>query len=161
MSQIDQMEREPMKRVIESPIREQSQTTSPRPGGTALWVFLLRKFAFLVPLIVAFAALAAATVSVANAAPSADAEQPAPSAESQLPPRCAANYAALLDLAELAREYGKSSVSFVHAIDSVAGQLDDCLYDAQDEGPEQGSAWQSLVKGAGQPSVVKHDAIGI
>ena len=150
-----------MKRVIESPNREQGQMTSPRPGGTALWVLLLRKFAFLVPLIVAFAALAAATVSVANAAPSTDADQAAPSAESQLPPRCAANYAALLDLAELAREYGKSSVSFVHAIDSVAGQLDDCLYDAQGEGPEQSSAWQSLVKGAAQPSMVKHDAIGI
>ncbi|QCP53512.1 hypothetical protein FAZ95_31210 [Trinickia violacea] len=161
MSEIDQTEREPMKRAIEPSIREQGQTTSPRPGGTALWVFLLRKFAFLVPLIVAFAALAAATISVANAAPPANAEPPAPSAESELPPRCAANYAALLDLAELAREYGKSSVSFVHAIDSVAGQLDDCLYDAQGPNPEQGPAWQSLVKGAGQPSAVKHNAIGI
>jgi len=150
-----------MKRVIEPSFREQGHMTPPRPGGTALWVLLLRKFAFLVPLIVAFAALAAATVSVANAAPSANIAQPAPPAAPELPPRCAANYAALLDLAELAREYGKSSVNFVNAIDSVAGQLDDCLYDAQGQGPERGPAWQSLVKGAARASMLKHDAIGI
>jgi hypothetical protein len=125
---------------------------------------LLRKFAFLVPLAVAFVALAAATISVANAAaPGAQAEPPSPPAAAELPPRCAANYAALLDLAELAREYGKSSVSFVNAIDSVAGQLDDCLYDAQGQGPEQGPvAWQSLVKGAAEPAMVKpRSLIGI
>jgi hypothetical protein len=151
MSHIDPTERKRMKNAAVASTREKGRMESADPGGTALWVLLLRKFAFLVPLVVAFAALAAATLSVANAAPAAPTEQPAPSAAADLPPRCAANYTALLDLAKLAREYGKSSVSFVNAIDSVAGQLDDCLYDAQ--GPEQGPAWQDLVKGSADPSM--------
>jgi hypothetical protein len=155
-----------MNNVDGSSAREKGRMTPPRAGGTALWVLLLHRCAFLVPLAVAFAALAAATISVANATPATpatpavSAEPPAPPAAAELPPRCAANYAALLDLAELAREYGKSSVSFVNAIDSVAGQLDDCLYDAQ--GPEQGPAWKDLVNGPADPSMDKRrNRIGI
>lgn len=44
-----------------------------------------------------------------------------------LPPQCTLQYAALLDLAELARHYGSSSAVFAGALDSVAGQLDECL----------------------------------
>ena len=42
------------------------------------------------------------------------------------PPRCALKYAAVLDLAELARRDGKSSSVYRHAFNNVAGQIDEC-----------------------------------
>ncbi|WP_143788308.1 hypothetical protein [Paraburkholderia phenazinium] len=42
------------------------------------------------------------------------------------PPRCALKYAAVLDLAELARRDGKSSSVYLHAFNNVAGQIDEC-----------------------------------
>jgi|GEM_PF-1395662 len=42
------------------------------------------------------------------------------------PPRCALKYAAVLDLAELARRDGKSSNVYLHAFNNVAGQIDEC-----------------------------------
>jgi hypothetical protein len=39
---------------------------------------------------------------------------------------CALKYAAVLDLAELARRDGKSSSAYLHAFSNVASQMNDC-----------------------------------
>lgn len=53
------------------------------------------------------------------------AAQPTPGAAGS-PPQCALKYAAVLDLAELARGYGKSSGVYRHAFGNVSGQMDAC-----------------------------------
>jgi hypothetical protein len=56
---------------------------------------------------------------------------PLPVPSYDLPAQCTVTYAALLDLAELARRYGKLSGVFLNALGDLTGQLDDCLSDRQ------------------------------
>jgi hypothetical protein len=72
-----------------------------------------------------------------------------PVASLGLPSQCTMQYAALLDLAALARRYGRSSGVFADALDAVAGQLDDCLSQADSAGGRCGAdSCASLTKGA-------------
>ena len=66
------------------------------------------------------------SVASANTAP------PVPTA--RLPAPCAATYEALLDVATLARSYGRASKLFVGAIGELAGQLHDCMSQATTHG---------------------------
>ena len=54
----------------------------------------------------------------------------APLASASLAPRCALQYTAVLDLAELGRSYGKTSGAyrhaFGHAFGHVSGKMNDC-----------------------------------
>lgn len=47
-------------------------------------------------------------------------------ASSSLPPRCALQFAAVLDLAELERSYGKTSGAYRQAFGNVSGKIHDC-----------------------------------
>jgi hypothetical protein len=53
-----------------------------------------------------------------------------PEHTSTLPASCAYAYGALLDVATLARSYGRGSSVFVDAIDQLTRQLDDCISQA-------------------------------
>ncbi|MFC0397288.1 hypothetical protein [Paraburkholderia rhizosphaerae] len=53
-----------------------------------------------------------------------------------LPKQCAARYAALLDLAGLARSYGSSSGIYLDALGAMADQLDECLSGGAERGRE-------------------------
>jgi len=89
----------------------------------------LRKLTGLATLVAALTlmvALAARVGSGTDAFPVAiPATQRMPGAAG-LPPQCALKYAAVLDLAELARGYGKSSGVYRHAFGDVSGQMDAC-----------------------------------
>jgi hypothetical protein len=66
-----------------------------------------------------------------------------------LPSQCTTQYAALLDVAALARRYGRSSSVFADALDALADQLDDCLSQAESAGGRcGGDPCASLTKGA-------------
>ncbi|MEW6346585.1 MAG: hypothetical protein AB1704_38615 [Pseudomonadota bacterium] len=56
-------------------------------------------------------------------------QAPRPLALDSASPPCGLHYAALLDLAELARHYGKGSGAYRHAFGSVTNQLDACRSD--------------------------------
>jgi hypothetical protein len=50
----------------------------------------------------------------------------APLASASLAPRCALQYTAVLDLAELGRSYGKTSGAYRHAFGHAFGKMNDC-----------------------------------
>ncbi|CAB3783616.1 hypothetical protein LMG28688_01683 [Paraburkholderia caffeinitolerans] len=50
-----------------------------------------------------------------------------PDPNEALPPQCTPTYAGLLDLALLARRYGRSSGIFIDALGNMADQLGECL----------------------------------
>uniref|UniRef100_S0DGT6 Uncharacterized protein n=1 Tax=termite gut metagenome TaxID=433724 RepID=S0DGT6_9ZZZZ len=56
--------------------------------------------------------------------PAAVEEAPRPASGAS--PHCALKYAAMLDLAELARRDGKSSAAYLHAFDKVTAQMNAC-----------------------------------
>jgi hypothetical protein len=68
----------------------------------------------------------AVPVLVVDDAPLSVSALPAPSAPSPHSPHCALKYAAVLDLAELARRDGKSSTAYQRAFNRVAGEMNDC-----------------------------------
>ncbi|MEQ5842902.1 hypothetical protein N0A02_25940 [Paraburkholderia acidicola] len=55
-----------------------------------------------------------------------------PFATAELPPQCVVSYVALLDLAELARRYGRASSVFLDALGDLSDQLNNCLKQADD-----------------------------
>jgi hypothetical protein len=70
-------------------------------------------------------AAAAAGKTDAFAWPAPAMDEVAPST-SEASPHCALKYAAVLDLAELARRYGKASPIYLHAFNKVAAQMNAC-----------------------------------
>jgi len=115
---------------------------SMKPGcshenATCSHFFLRRtRLALLIVALVAVVAVAAGTAGETNAfavpVPGVD---EVPLSGSVLPPdssrsfhsaHCALKYAAVLDLAELARRDGKSSSAYLHAFSNVASQMNDC-----------------------------------
>ena len=105
------------------------QIRLPRVPRRGLPCSSLCKLTGLIMLTVAIALMAAVVARVGGATdafplpiPTEHSPQPA----SDLPPHCALKYAAVLDLAELERSYGKSSGAYLHAFGNVAGQMNDC-----------------------------------
>jgi hypothetical protein len=75
----------------------------------------------------AFAAFVIATLLAINAFVVADDDPAIVNHTSATPPDCSARYAALLDLAELARRDGKSSEVVVRGLSERGGAMSDCL----------------------------------
>ncbi|HEY2023544.1 hypothetical protein [Paraburkholderia sp.] len=75
----------------------------------------------------AFAALVIATLLTIDAFVVADDDPAIANHTSATPPDCSARYAALLDLAELARRDGKSSEVVVRGLSERGGAMSDCL----------------------------------
>ena len=106
-----------------------------------------------VMLIVALTAVVAVTAGAAGETNAFAVPMPGvddvPQSASALPPRsshsarCALKYAAVLDLAELARRDGKSSSAYQHAFSNVAGQMSDC-----DNGARYAGSPSAVVKAA-------------
>ncbi|MGF7131150.1 hypothetical protein P3T40_002632 [Paraburkholderia sp. EB58] len=106
--------------------------TRSRENTTRTCSFIKRtRFVMLIVALMAVVAVAAGTAGETNAfavpvpddvSQSASA-LPSPSPHSQ---HCALKYAAVLDLAELARRDGKSSSAYQHAFNRIAGEMNDC-----------------------------------
>ena len=82
-----------------------------------------------VTLIVAVAVMTLVVARVdseTDAFPVAIPVEASPLASSVSPPRCAPRYTAVLDLAELERNYGKASGAYRHAFGDVSGKMMDC-----------------------------------
>ena len=97
-------------------------------------------------LIVALTAVVAVTAGAAGETNAF--AMPIPGMDGVPPPsshsvHCSLKYAAVLDLAELARRDGKSSSAYQHAFSNVAGQMSDC-----DNGARYAGSPSAVVKAA-------------
>jgi hypothetical protein len=107
---------------------------SPLNGNSSLGIWRHSKVAGL-GLLFAFGGLAASCASSPPPSPSFAlpmASAKPPSVASAPPAPCAAEYSALLDLAELARRYGPSAGVFLDPLGDMFEQLDECLTAARD-----------------------------
>lgn len=84
-------------------------------------------------LLLAIGGLASACALGPPGPPRAPAAAKASAFASAPPAPCAAEYSALLDLAELARRYGPSAGIFLEPLGDMFDQLDQCLMAAQGE----------------------------
>jgi hypothetical protein len=114
--------------------RGSMKTARSRENATRARAFMKHgRFVMLIVVLMAVVAVAAGTASETNAfavpvpgvddVPQSASALPSPSPHS---PHCALKYAAVLDLAELARRDGKSSSAYQHAFNRVAGEMNDC-----------------------------------